>query len=146
MPSIYCNHRINSVVNFTIFYQRDNYILTYLYVTFYPSFYISYNGSFCNWLLLATPYISLWDIPEKNKQEGWGHETSRGIYWKNRIWRFWGSIKKKWNFQGWSRKSHVEFEWVLVFDTGNSKLEVGGSRVMSQIFGANTVSEPNYHK
>ena len=32
-----------------------------------------------------------------------------------------GQLKKKWNFQGRSRKTHLEFPWVLVFDLGIAK-------------------------
>ena len=32
-----------------------------------------------------------------------------------------GQLKKKWNFQGCSRKTHVKFPWVLIFDLGISK-------------------------
>ena len=28
-----------------------------------------------------------------------------------------GQLKKKWNFQGCSRKTHLKFPWVLVFLT-----------------------------
>ena len=30
-------------------------------------------------------------------------------------------LKKKWNFQGYSSKTHLEFPWVLVFDLGIAK-------------------------
>ena len=60
-------------------------------------------------------------IPEKNPNRGdWEHVISRGI--KERTCRNsmnWS--KKKWNFQGCSRKTHVEFPWALVFDLGISK-------------------------
>ena len=47
-------------------------------------------------------------------------------HWKNRMWKFQGYIKKKWNFLGWSRKNHVEvpWTWVLVFGLGNSNIVV----------------------
>ena len=32
-----------------------------------------------------------------------------------------GQLKKKWDFQGYSRKTHVEFSWVLDSDIGVSK-------------------------
>ena len=32
-----------------------------------------------------------------------------------------GQLKKRWNFQGWSRKNHVECSRVLVFGVGISK-------------------------
>ena len=31
---------------------------------------------------------------------------------KNRMWEFQGSIKSKWNFEGWFRKYYVEFPWL----------------------------------
>ena len=37
------------------------------------------------------------------------------------MWKFQGQLKKKWNFRGCSRKTQVEFPWVLVFDLGLSK-------------------------
>ena len=42
----------------------------------------------------------------------WGHGISRGIeeraYGNSR-----GQLKKKWNFQGCSRETHVEFTWIM---------------------------------
>ena len=32
-----------------------------------------------------------------------------------------GQLKKKWDFQECSRKTHVHFLWILVFDFGSSK-------------------------
>ena len=40
---------------------------------------------------------------------------------KKSMWKFEGSIKKKWSFQGCWRKAHVEFPWVLDFDLEISK-------------------------
>ena len=40
-------------------------------------------------------------------------------YWKNRMWKFQGSIKKKWNFQRRSGKNRAKFPWVSVFGLGN---------------------------
>ena len=44
-------------------------------------------------------------------------------YWRNNFRKFQGQLKKKWNFNGCSRKTQVEFPswqrawpWVLVFD------------------------------
>ena len=62
-----------------------------------------------------------WAIPEKiqTSGRGWGHWISRRIE-KNcgnsRV-----QLKKKWNFQGCSRKTHVKFPLVLIFDFGISK-------------------------
>ena len=52
--------------------------------------------------------------------EGWGHGFSRGIA-ERACGNSRGTLKKKWDFQGCSRKSHLEFPWVLVFDLGISK-------------------------
>ena len=76
-------------------------------------------------------------IPEKSKQGrltelteigllqkkthcwGSGQRFSRGI--KKICGNSRGKLKKKWKFQGNSRKSHVEFPLLLVFDLGISK-------------------------
>ena len=47
-------------------------------------------------------------------------EMSRGIE-KRACGNTRGQLKKKWNFQWCSRKSQVEFPWVLVFELGLSK-------------------------
>ena len=47
-------------------------------------------------------------------KEGWRHGMSRGIK-KIECGNSRGQLKIKWNFQGWSRKNHVEFPWVLGF-------------------------------
>ena len=49
---------------------------------------------------------------KKSKQRGWGHGTSRDIEEKA-CGNSRGEPKKKWNFQGCSRKTHMEFSWVL---------------------------------
>ena len=48
----------------------------------------------------------------------WRQGISWGIYWRKSNWKSWGWIKKEVEFpgQGYSRKTHVEFPWVLVFD------------------------------
>ena len=55
----------------------------------------------------------------ENKSSRWGHGTSKGIE-KIECGNSRGQLKKKWNFQGWSRKNHMEFPWVLVFCLENS--------------------------
>ena len=64
-----------------------------------------------------------WAIPEKIQT--WTPVQEQGLrawnfegYWRKSIWKFQGSIKKDAEFpwQGCSRKIHVEFPWVLVFD------------------------------
>ena len=47
-------------------------------------------------------------IPEKNPNRGggWGHGISRGIE-ERTFGNFRGHLKKLWNFQGCTRKSHV---------------------------------------
>ena len=47
----------------------------------------------------------------------------------------WGQLKKKWNFHGCSRKTHVEFPWVLVFDLRISTK--GVSHNFSEFIGVN---------
>ena len=77
---------------------------------------------------------------KKKKQKGRIDIYGMGYSRKNpnrggrlRPWNFWGLEektcgnswgqlkKKKWKFQGCSRKTNAEFPWVLVFDFGISK-------------------------
>ena len=37
------------------------------------------------------------------------------------MWKFKGSIKKRWNLQGCWRKTHVDFPWILLSNLGISK-------------------------
>ena len=57
----------------------------------------------------------IWAIPKKNTHgwgEGWGHGISRDIE-ERACGNSRDQLKKKWNFQACSRKTHVEFPWVL---------------------------------
>ena len=42
-------------------------------------------------------------------------------FYTESMWKFQGSYKKKWIFQGCWRKTHVEFPRILVFDVGICK-------------------------
>ena len=66
-----------------------------------------------------------WAIPEKiqTSGRGWGHRISRSIEEKN-CGNSRGQLKKKWNFQEYSRKTHMKFPWVLIFDLRISKERV----------------------
>ena len=73
-------------------------------------------------LFLWQMYIYLL-IPEKIQTgELWEHGNFMGMeekaYGNSRGQ---SKSKKKWSFQRWSRKNHVEFPWVLVFGYGTSK-------------------------
>ena len=57
---------------------------------------------------------------KKSTQVGWGHWISRGIE-ETACENSRSQLKKMWNFQGHSRKIHVEFPWLLVFNFGVSK-------------------------
>ena len=57
---------------------------------------------------------------QKKSKQGWLRIWNFQGYLKNRMQRFQESIKQKWNFQGWSRKNHVEFPFVLVSGFGIS--------------------------
>ena len=59
-----------------------------------------------------------WLFKKKSSRRGREHGISRVI--KERACRnSRGQLKKKWNFQGHSRKTHAEeFPWVLVFNLG----------------------------
>ena len=59
-------------------------------------------------------------IPEKIETGGWGHGISGGLE-KKKCRNSRGQLKKKWKFQGYSRKTNGEFPWVLVLDFGISK-------------------------
>ena len=80
-----------------------------------------------SWNISMTKVICWWSLIKK------------GLYQKkskvsSRIWNFQrcfeeracgnsgGQLKKKWNFQGCSRKTRVEFLWILVFGVGISKV------------------------
>ena len=76
---------------------------------------------------LTTPFIlKLWfalGYSRKNSNLGVGLEDiefprciKERAYWNSR-----GQLKKKWNFQQWSRKNHAEFPSVLLFRLGISK-------------------------
>ena len=56
---------------------------------------------------------------QKNPNRGLGSWNFQE-YWRT-CGNFRSQLKKKRNFQGWSRKNHVEFPWVLIFDLGISK-------------------------
>ena len=53
---------------------------------------------------------------KKSNQEGLRTWNFRGSWGNSRC-----QLKKKWKFQGCSRKTNVEFPWVSVFDFGISK-------------------------
>ena len=48
-----------------------------------------------------------------------------------------GQLKKKWNFQGCSRKTHVEFPWDLVFDLETCK---GCHKILQKFWGSKLFS------
>ena len=66
-------------------------------------------------------YQEQWAIPDKIQtgDGGWGHSFSKGTK-ERTCGNFKGHLRKKWNFQGCSRKSYMQFTWVLVFDLGIS--------------------------
>ena len=53
-------------------------------------------------------------------RKGWGHGNSKGTDEERICGNSKGELKKKWNFQGCWRKTHVEFPWVVVVDFGIS--------------------------
>ena len=54
-------------------------------------------------------------LSQKNPNRGsWGHGIPAWSL-KEEHAEFPGQLKKKWNFQGQSRKNHVEYPWVFVF-------------------------------
>ena len=58
---------------------------------------------------------------QKKRTRGVEEMDFPGVLKKEHLEILRGQLKKKWNFQGCSRKTHVEFPWVLVFGLGISK-------------------------
>ena len=57
-----------------------------------------------------------WAIPEKIQTGRVGAGGGEDIefpqrYWRKIMWKFQGQLKKKWNSQGCSRTTHMEFPW-----------------------------------
>ena len=62
-----------------------------------------------------------WAIPEKiqTSGRGWWRGIFRSI--EKNCGSSRGQSKKKWNFQWCSKRNHVKFPWVLIFNIGISK-------------------------
>ena len=61
-----------------------------------------------------------WATPEKIQKGGVEDMVFSGVLNKKHG-NSRGQLKKKWKFQGCSRKTNAEFPWVLVFDLGIAK-------------------------
>ena len=101
--------------------SSDFFYLIFILLFHHPPRWVSLRAVVtCSRWLIKT-YQEQWAIPDKIQtgDRGWGNRFSRGT--KERTCEYFrGQLRKKWNFQGCSRKIYMQFPWVLVFDLGIS--------------------------